>query len=65
MAAGSVRSNVYTVLAFIALAALITTLTVVWMRSNELFGDRIRNKPWEVVEPNQISLVEPIDIHQV
>jgi hypothetical protein len=63
MAAGSVRSNVYTVLALIALAALITTVTVLWIQSNKLFGGEIPNAPYKVVKPEEITQAGSIEIH--
>lgn len=43
------RSNIYTVLAFISLAVLITAVGYVWYRSVTLFGN---SNPFDVTPPS-------------
>lgn len=56
----SARNNVYTVLLLIAATALLTTVIVLWIQSNSLFGPTtplsqgIGGNPFHIIEPQQI-----------
>ncbi len=56
---GSARSNVYTVLALIALLALATAAGFLWVKSGELFGNDA--SPLEI-RTNVSMLVEPVSV---
>ena len=49
-------NNIYTVLALIALVALIVGIIFVWVRSFQLFG---AGHPFEKVKSSRIELVAP------
>lgn len=49
----SVPNNIYTVLTFVALLALLAGVTYVAMRSNELFGN------WNPMDAEDLSVLLP------
>jgi len=46
MAASSPGNNIYTVLALVALLALICGIAIVWIRTGEVFGSNVM--PWDL-----------------
>ena len=53
----SVPLNIYTVLTFVALVALLAGVVYVAMRSNELFGD------WNPMNAKDLSVFLPGNLH--
>ena len=58
MAVGGSQSNIYTVLAFIALIALLMGIVFLCIRSSQMFET---GNPFKIVDTKVAAMTEPLD----